>query len=119
MMKLNACGARKALVVAVMGCMGTILAAGQHKEQSTARTVAAKKDGRAEIDAHAAEWLKESDVPSAAAMRAKRVMSANLTRTKTEGNRYRVDALPTHYVPTHYVPTHYVPFLATGKPNLS
>jgi hypothetical protein len=24
-------------------------------------------------------------------MRAKRVMSANLTRTKTEGNRYRVD----------------------------
>jgi hypothetical protein len=25
-------------------------------------------------------------------MRAKRVMSANLTRTKTEGNRYRVDA---------------------------
>jgi FtsX-like permease family len=26
-------------------------------------------------------------------LRAKRVMSANLTRTKTEGNRYRVDAL--------------------------
>src|ERR1700691_5249418 len=25
-----------------------------------------KKDGRAEIDAHAAEWLKESDVPSVA-----------------------------------------------------
>jgi hypothetical protein len=46
--------------------MGTILAAGQHKEQSAARTVAAKKDGRAEIDAHAAEWLKESDVPSVA-----------------------------------------------------
>jgi CubicO group peptidase (beta-lactamase class C family) len=65
-MRLNACGARKALVVAVMGCMGTIPAAGQHKEQSTARTVAAKKDGRAEIDAHAAEWLKESDVPSVA-----------------------------------------------------
>lgn len=64
-MRLNACGARKALVVAVMGCMGTIVAAGQHKEQSTARTVAAK-DGRAEIDAHAAEWLKESDVPSVA-----------------------------------------------------
>ena len=70
-MRLNACGARIALVVAVMGCMGTILrAAGQHKEQSTehsiARTAAAKKDGRAEIDAHAAEWLKESDVPSVA-----------------------------------------------------
>jgi CubicO group peptidase (beta-lactamase class C family) len=65
-MRLNAWGARKALVVAVMGCMGTILAAGQHKEQSPARTIAAKKDGRAEIDAHAAEWLKESDVPSVA-----------------------------------------------------
>ena len=65
-MRLNARGARKALVVAVMGCMGTILAARQHKEQSTARTIAAKKDGRAEIDAHAAEWLKESDVPSVA-----------------------------------------------------
>jgi CubicO group peptidase (beta-lactamase class C family) len=57
---------QKALVVAVMECMGTILAAGQHKQQSTARIVAAKKDGRAEIDAHAAEWLKESDVPSVA-----------------------------------------------------
>ena len=43
-----------------------IPAAGQDKAQSTARTVAAKKDGRAEIDAHAAEWLKESDVPSVA-----------------------------------------------------
>jgi hypothetical protein len=40
--------------------MGTILAAGQHEEQFTAPTVAAKKDGRAEIDAHAAEWLKEN-----------------------------------------------------------
>jgi len=66
MMRLNAFGARKVLVVAVMGCMGTILAAGQHKEQSTARTVAANKDGRAEIEAHAAEWLKKSDVPSVA-----------------------------------------------------
>jgi CubicO group peptidase (beta-lactamase class C family) len=65
-MRLNAWGARKALVVAVLGCMGTILPAGQPKEQSTARTVPAKKDGRAEIDAHAAEWLKESDVPSVA-----------------------------------------------------
>ena len=43
-----------------------IPAAGQEKAQSTARTVAAKRDGRAEIDAHAAEWLKESDVPSVA-----------------------------------------------------
>jgi len=65
-MKLNAWGARKTLVVAAMGCMGTILAAGPHREQSTAPTVAAKKDGHAEIAAHAAEWLKESDVPSVA-----------------------------------------------------
>jgi CubicO group peptidase (beta-lactamase class C family) len=56
----------KALVVAVIGCMGTMLAPGQHKGQSTARTVAAKKDGRAEIDRYAAEWLKESDAPSVA-----------------------------------------------------
>ena len=65
-MRLNACGARKVLVVAVMGYMGATLAAGQHKEQSTAPAVAAKQNGRAEIDAHAAEWLKESDVPSVA-----------------------------------------------------
>jgi CubicO group peptidase (beta-lactamase class C family) len=38
-----------------------------HKEaQSTAQTAPATKDGRAEIDAHVAEWLKESDVPSVA-----------------------------------------------------
>jgi hypothetical protein len=62
MMGLETWGARKALVVVVMGCLSMILAAGQEKAQ----TVAAKKDGRAEVDAHAAEWLKESDVPSAA-----------------------------------------------------
>jgi len=66
MMRLSTWGARKVLVAAVMGCMGTVLAAGRYNEQSTERTVAAKKDGRAEIDAHAAEWLKESDVPSVA-----------------------------------------------------
>ena len=65
-MRLDACGARKVLAVALMGWMGTIVAAGQHKEQFTASAVAAKKDGRSEIDAHAAEWLKESDVPSVA-----------------------------------------------------
>jgi CubicO group peptidase (beta-lactamase class C family) len=59
-------GAGKALVVAVMGCVSMIPAAGQEKAQSTARTVAAKTNGRAEIDAHAAEWLKQSDVPSLA-----------------------------------------------------
>src|SRR6202167_3172910 len=66
MMKLNAWRARKTLVVAAMGCMGTIPAAAPHRQQSTARTVAAKKDGHAEIAAHAAEWLKQSDVPSVA-----------------------------------------------------
>src|ERR1700689_1841481 len=65
-MRLNDWGARKALVVFVLACISTILAAGQHKEQSTSRTVAAKKGGRAEINAHAVEWLKESDVPSVA-----------------------------------------------------
>src|ERR1700683_3772636 len=49
-----------------MGCVTMIPAGGQEKAQSTDRTGAAKKDGRAEIDAHAAEWLKESDVPSVA-----------------------------------------------------
>ena len=34
---------QKVLVVAVMGCVGTILAAGQHKEQSTASTLQPKK----------------------------------------------------------------------------
>ena len=66
MMKLNAWRARKTLVVAAMGCMGTIPAAAPHRQQSTAPAVAAKKDGHAEIAAHAAEWLKQSDVPSVA-----------------------------------------------------
>jgi CubicO group peptidase (beta-lactamase class C family) len=66
MMRLNVYRARKVLVIAVMGCMGTNLAAGQHKGRFTAPTVAAKGNGRAEIDAHAAEWLKQSDVPSVA-----------------------------------------------------
>ena len=59
-------GAGKALVVAVMGCVSMIPAAGQEKAQSTVRTVAAKRNARAEIDAHAAEWLKQSDVPGVA-----------------------------------------------------
>jgi len=49
-----------------MACVSLIPAAGQEKAQSTGRTVATKNVGRAEIDAHAAEWLKESDVPSVA-----------------------------------------------------
>src|SRR5580698_11160007 len=66
MMRLETWRARKASVVAVMGCLIMRPAAKQEKAQSTALTVAAKKDGRAAVDAHAAEWLKESDVPSAA-----------------------------------------------------
>ena len=65
-MRLNVCGAGKVLAVVVMGCMGAALAAGQRMEHSTAPTVAAKENGRAAMDAHAAEWLKESDVPSVA-----------------------------------------------------
>ena len=66
MIRLETWAARKALVVAVLGCVSMIRAAGQEKAQSTAGAVAPRKDGRAEIDAHAAEWLKESDVPSVA-----------------------------------------------------
>jgi len=65
-MRLETWGAAKALVVAVIGCTTLIPAAEQGKAQSTAQTVAAKKDARAEINAHAAEWLKDSDVPSVA-----------------------------------------------------
>jgi hypothetical protein len=39
-------GARKALVVAVIGCVSMIPAARQEKAQTTARTVAAKKWAR-------------------------------------------------------------------------
>jgi hypothetical protein len=66
MIRLETWAARKALVVAVLGCVSMIPAAEQEKAQSTAGAVAPRKDGRAEIDAHAAEWLKESDVPSVA-----------------------------------------------------
>ena len=65
-MRLNVWEVRKTLVVAAMGFMGTILAEVPHVEQSTASTVAEKKDGHAEIVAHVAEWLKASDVPSVA-----------------------------------------------------
>jgi CubicO group peptidase (beta-lactamase class C family) len=63
MMRLATWGARKALIVAVMGCISVIPAVEQEKADST---VAAMKDGRAEIAAHAAEWLRVSDVPSVA-----------------------------------------------------
>lgn len=55
----------KRLVVAVVACLSMIPGRAQEKAQSNLRTVAAR-DGRAEINAHAAQWLKESDVPSVA-----------------------------------------------------
>jgi hypothetical protein len=65
-MRVKIWGAAKALVIAVTSCVSMIPAAAQKGAHSTAQTVAATKDGRAEIDAHVAEWLKESDVPSIA-----------------------------------------------------
>jgi CubicO group peptidase (beta-lactamase class C family) len=65
-MRVKIRGAAKALIVAVTSCVSIIPAAVHKEAQSTAQTVAATNDGRAEIDAHVAEWLKESDVPSVA-----------------------------------------------------
>lgn len=56
----------KMLVVAVVSCVSMIPAAAHKDAQSTAKTVATTQDGRAEIDARVAEWLKENDVPSVA-----------------------------------------------------
>ncbi len=58
--------ATQVLVLSVVGCLGVIQAAGQGKPPSPAQSAEAAKGGRAEIDAHAAQWLKESDVPSVA-----------------------------------------------------
>jgi CubicO group peptidase (beta-lactamase class C family) len=66
MMKVNAGNAKYGLLAVIAVCIGTVLAAGNQKDQSTVQASAAKKDGRDEIAAHAAEWLKESDVPSVA-----------------------------------------------------
>jgi len=65
-MKVKIWGGAKALAVAVTSCVSMIPATAHKDAQSAAQTVAATKDGRAEIDAHVAEWLKESDVPSVA-----------------------------------------------------
>jgi CubicO group peptidase (beta-lactamase class C family) len=74
-MRLETSSAVKALTVALVTCISVNSAAGQEKAQSaaqtgattvTAKTAEAKKDGRADVDAHAAEWLKQSDVPSVA-----------------------------------------------------
>jgi CubicO group peptidase (beta-lactamase class C family) len=58
---------------------------GQEKVQSTDRIVAANKDGRGEIAAHAAEWLKESDVPSVAVAFIK---DRRLARTAVYGEQF-------------------------------
>lgn len=55
----------KTSVVVVVACLSMIPGMAQEKAQSNLQTVAAR-DGRTEIDAHAAQWLKESDVPSVA-----------------------------------------------------
>ena len=53
-------------MIAVASCVSMIPATAQKGAQSIAQTVASTKDGRSEIGAHVAEWLKESDVPSVA-----------------------------------------------------
>lgn len=58
--------ARKALILGVIACLGVMCAPGQEKPHQAALNTVAKDDGRAEIDGHVAEWLKESDVPSVA-----------------------------------------------------
>jgi CubicO group peptidase (beta-lactamase class C family) len=62
---VRTCGAGR-LVVAIIGCISMIPALAREKINSTAQTVFEKKDGRADIDAHATEWLRHSDVPSLA-----------------------------------------------------
>ena len=64
-MRIRTWGAGKALVVIVMAFLSTVANRAQEKAQPNSRAVA-ERDGRAQIDAHAAEWLKESDVPSLA-----------------------------------------------------
>jgi CubicO group peptidase (beta-lactamase class C family) len=64
--RAKAWGAGEALVVVVVACVSVIPAETQEKAHSTTPTIATKKAGLADIDAHAAEWLKESDVPSLA-----------------------------------------------------
>jgi CubicO group peptidase (beta-lactamase class C family) len=64
--RAKAWGAGEALVVVVVACVSVIPAKTQEKAHSTTPTIATKKAGLADIDAHAAEWLKESDVPSLA-----------------------------------------------------
>lgn len=64
-MRVSTWGAGKAFFAALIACLSMIPGRAQQRAQSNSRTMAAK-DGRAEIDAHAAEWLKQSDVPSLA-----------------------------------------------------
>src|SRR5271170_7278957 len=95
MIRLETWVVRKAWVVAVLGCVSMIPAAGQEKAQSTARAVAPRKDGRAEIDAHAAEWLKESDVRSVAVayIEKRRVADRRLWRAESGRASHGEDAV--------------------------
>jgi CubicO group peptidase (beta-lactamase class C family) len=61
--RVSTSGARKVLVCIAITCLSSI--GGRAQESVRPKTVAAK-DGRAQLDAHAVEWLKESDVPSLA-----------------------------------------------------
>lgn len=54
------------LLVAAIASISMIPVSAQDSPKPTAETVAAKKNARADIDARAAEWLKDSDVPSLA-----------------------------------------------------
>jgi CubicO group peptidase (beta-lactamase class C family) len=65
-MRVKVWGTAKTLVAASTLCVSMIPATAHREAQPTAQTAPATKDGRAEIDAHVAEWLKESDVPSVA-----------------------------------------------------
>ena len=58
--------AAKAVLIAAASCASMIPATALHEAQSTTEMAAAAKTGRADIDAHVAEWLKDSDVPSVA-----------------------------------------------------
>ncbi len=54
------------LLVAIIGCISVIPTFAQERTSANAQTLLEKTDGRAEIDAHATEWLRDSDVPSLA-----------------------------------------------------
>ena len=56
----------RVLMLGVIASVAIIQAAEEDKSQRIEVGVRAPADARAQIDAHVAEWLKESDVPSVA-----------------------------------------------------